>query len=63
LAPALVEAAVAEAHTVTLFNRGMTNPDREEKPGPVDRPPWHHLVAALDIGVGAYQMFGHQSSP
>ena len=27
LGPALVEAAVAEGHTVTLFNRGMTNPD------------------------------------
>jgi 2'-hydroxyisoflavone reductase len=27
LGPALVEAAVAEGHTVTLFNRGITNPD------------------------------------
>jgi len=26
LGPALVEAAVAEGHTVTLFNRGVTNP-------------------------------------
>src|ERR1051326_7157128 len=27
LGPALVEAALAEGHTVTLFNRGITNPD------------------------------------
>ncbi len=27
LGPAIVEAAVAEGHTVTLFNRGITNPD------------------------------------
>jgi len=27
LGPAFVEAAVAEGHTVTLFNRGITNPD------------------------------------
>lgn len=27
LGPALVEAAVAEGHTVTLFNRGITNPE------------------------------------
>jgi len=27
LGPALVEAAMAEGHTVTLFNRGITNPD------------------------------------
>lgn len=27
LGPAVVEAAVAEGHTVTLFNRGVTNPD------------------------------------
>jgi 2'-hydroxyisoflavone reductase len=27
LGPALVEAAIAEGHTVTLFNRGVTNPD------------------------------------
>jgi nucleoside-diphosphate-sugar epimerase len=27
LGPAIVEAAVAEGHTVTLFNRGVTNPD------------------------------------
>jgi len=27
LGPALVEAAVAEGHTITLFNRGITNPD------------------------------------
>jgi len=27
LGPALVEAAVAEGHIVTLFNRGITNPD------------------------------------
>jgi 2'-hydroxyisoflavone reductase len=27
LGPALVESAVGEGHTVTLFNRGMTNPD------------------------------------
>lgn len=27
LGPAFVEAAVAEGHTVTLFNRGVTNPD------------------------------------
>lgn len=27
LGPALVEAAVAEGHSVTLFNRGITNPD------------------------------------
>jgi 2'-hydroxyisoflavone reductase len=27
LGPAVVEAAVAEGHTVTLFNRGITNPD------------------------------------
>lgn len=27
LGPALVEAAVAEGHSITLFNRGITNPD------------------------------------
>jgi len=27
LGPAIVEAAIAEGHTVTLFNRGVTNPD------------------------------------
>src|SRR5215475_6632887 len=27
LGPAVVEAALAEGHTVTLFNRGITNPD------------------------------------
>jgi 2'-hydroxyisoflavone reductase len=27
LGPALVEAAIAEGHTITLFNRGVTNPD------------------------------------
>jgi 2'-hydroxyisoflavone reductase len=27
LGPAVVEAAVAEGHRITLFNRGMTNPD------------------------------------
>ncbi len=27
LGPALVEGAIAEGHTVTLFNRGVTNPD------------------------------------
>src|SRR5579872_3058478 len=27
LGPALVEAAMADGHTVTLFNRGVTNPD------------------------------------
>ena len=27
LGPAIVEAALAEGHTVTLFNRGITNPE------------------------------------
>jgi hypothetical protein len=27
LGPAVVEAALAEGHTVTLFNRGVTNPE------------------------------------
>ncbi len=27
LGPAVVEGAIAEGHTVTLFNRGVTNPD------------------------------------
>jgi 2'-hydroxyisoflavone reductase len=27
LGPALIEAAIAEGHTVTLFNRGVSNPD------------------------------------
>jgi 2'-hydroxyisoflavone reductase len=27
LGPALVEAAIAEGHTITLFNRGVSNPD------------------------------------
>jgi 2'-hydroxyisoflavone reductase len=27
LGPALIEAAIADGHTVTLFNRGVTNPD------------------------------------
>ncbi len=27
LGPALVEAGIAEGHTITLFNRGVTNPD------------------------------------